>query len=218
VGTVIVPAGGTGALQDPSLILALQQIGMPHVRGLDELQVIDIPDGSITGVPFIGEHSDLAVSTKLAYLVRVKSTQLLFAADSCNIEPRMYEHLHAAIGDVDTLFLGMECEGAPLTWVYGPLTLRPVERSKDQSRRLSGSDYAQALALVERLNCRRVYVYAMGQEPWLNHVMSLKYTDASRPIVESNRLLQTCLDSGLVAERLFGEREILLDDANAVTA
>ena len=40
--------------------------------------------------------------------------KLLFAADSCNIEPRLYEHIHRDVGDVDVLFLGMECDGAPL--------------------------------------------------------------------------------------------------------
>jgi len=50
----------------------------------------------------------------------------------------------------------------------------------------------------------------MGQEPWLNHVMRIKYTDESRPIVDSNRLLETCRQRGITAERLFGEREILM--------
>ena len=55
-----------------------------------------------------------------------------------------------------------------------------------------------------------VYVYALGQEPWLNYVMSIKYTDKSRAIVESNHLLTACADRGIVADRLFGEREILM--------
>jgi hypothetical protein len=143
--------------------------------------------------------------------VRLGREQLLFAADSCNLEPRMYEYLHAAVGDVGTLFLGMECDGAPLTWLYGPLLLRPLERSRDQSRRLSGSNYAQALALVDCFRCRNAYVYAMGQEPWLNYVMSIKYTEQSRPIVESNRLIAACQERRIVAERLFGEKEILID-------
>jgi hypothetical protein len=54
------------------------------------------------------------------------------------------------------------------------------------------------------------YVYAMGQEPWLNYVMSVKYTPESHPIVQSNKLLESCAQKGIVAERLFGEKEILL--------
>jgi hypothetical protein len=51
--------------------------------------------------------------------------------------------------------------------------------------RLSGSNYEQAMDIIERLGCKEVYAYAMGQEPWLNHVMSLKYTEQSRPIIDS---------------------------------
>ena len=67
------------------------------------------------------------------------------------------------------------------------------------------------MEIVDIFNCQDVYVYAMGQEPWLNYVMSIKYTDQSRPIVESNRLIEACRSRGLVSERLFGEKEILID-------
>jgi hypothetical protein len=63
-----------------------------------------------------------------------------------------------------------------------------------------------------------VYVYAMGQEPWLNYVMSLKYTEESRPITESNRLIAECRARGICAERLFGEKEILLGSKKDRTA
>lgn len=211
VDQVIVPRGGSGALQDPSLKLALQQIGFRNVRELGELESLDVGGATVTGIPFLGEHSDLAVSTKLAYVVQFGRERLLFAADSCNTEPRMYSHVHEIVGDVGTLFLGMECQGAPLSWLYGPLLLRPIDRSMDQARRLNGCDYAQAIDLVNQFHCHDVYVYAMGQEPWLNHVMSIKYTDQSKPIVESDRLLGVCLERNLVAERLFGEKEILID-------
>jgi hypothetical protein len=32
-------------------------------------------------------------------------------------------------------------------------------------------------------------------------------------MVESNRLIQACQEQGIIAERLFGEREILLEKA-----
>ncbi|HEY6768908.1 MAG TPA: hypothetical protein VI386_29490 [Candidatus Sulfotelmatobacter sp.] len=48
------------------------------------------------------------------------------------------------------------------------------------------------------------------QEPWLNYVMTIKYTEESKPIVDSNRLLTECRARGMVAERLFGEREVAL--------
>jgi hypothetical protein len=56
----------------------------------------------------------------------------------------------------------------------------------------------------------------MGQEPWLNYVMSVKYTDQSRPITESNRLIQACQERNIIAERLFGEKEILIDGSSPI--
>jgi L-ascorbate metabolism protein UlaG (beta-lactamase superfamily) len=206
---VVVPRGG-GGLQDPSLKLLLQQVGFASVIELGDLDEIPIDNCSITGRPFLGEHADLDIRTKSAYLVRTGPHSMLFAADSCNIEPRIYEHLHREIGDVDALFLGMECNGAPLTWLYGPLLSHGLERAMDQSRRLAGSNYDQAVQIVDEFGCREVYVYAMGQEPWLNYVMSLKYTEQSRPIVDSNRLISYCRTRGTAAERLFGEREMFL--------
>jgi L-ascorbate metabolism protein UlaG (beta-lactamase superfamily) len=208
---VVVPRSCGGRLEDPSLSLALRAIGFTNVVELGEFEELVFPGGRIVAVPFLGEHADLAVQSKLGYVVRVGAHSLMFAADSRNLEPRMYDHIRAALDDIDVLFLGMECVGAPLSWLYGPLFTRPVARSVDQSRRLAGSNCEQAAAMVERLRCKQLYVYAMGQEPWLRYVMSIRYDADSEPIVESNRLLAACQARGLVAERLFGEREILLD-------
>jgi L-ascorbate metabolism protein UlaG (beta-lactamase superfamily) len=210
IGTVVVPRNGSGALQDPSLKLLFQNCGFKNVIEMSELDQIDFPTGSITAIPFLGEHADLDVRTKLAYVVKINGHSLLFAADSCNISPKVYEHLHPLIGDVEVLFVGMECDGAPLSWIYGPLLTQKLDRVMDRSRRLAGSDYDKAIDIVNRFHCREVYVYAMGQEPWLNYVMSLKYTEQSNPIIQSNRLLKTCAERGIVAERLFGEKEIFL--------
>ena len=65
---------------------------------------------------------------------------------------------------------------------------------------------------MHRFNPKEVYVYAMGQEPWLNYIMSIKYTEQSRPIVESNLLIQECIARGIRAERLYGEKEILREN------
>ena len=37
---------------------------------------------------------------------------------------------------------------------------------------------------------------------------NIQYTDESRPIVESNKLVKECLACGRVSERLFGCKEI----------
>jgi L-ascorbate metabolism protein UlaG (beta-lactamase superfamily) len=210
IGTVVVPRSSGGALQDPSLKLMLREIGFGSVVELDEMESLELPQGSITGLPFFGEHADLNIRTKLAYLCRLGRHSLLFAADSCNVESSLYDHVHGVVGDVDALFLGMECDGAPLTWIYGPLLTKPVERKMDQSRRLAGSNYERGIQIVNRFGCRDVFVYAMGQEPWLNYIMSVKYTEQSNPIVCSNQLIENCRSRGMQAERLFGEKEILL--------
>lgn len=209
---IIVPSSSSGLLQDPSMKLILQNIGCKSVIELDDMESLELGDASITALPFLGEHSDLNIRSKAAYVVRIGKRSLLFAADSCNIEPRLYEHLYDEIGDVDALFLGMECDGAPLTWLYGPLLTKSVERAMDESRRLAGSNFDQAFDIVQRFNCKSAYVYAMGQEPWMGYIMSLKYTDQSRPITESDRLIRECLEQGICAERLFGEKEIFIED------
>jgi L-ascorbate metabolism protein UlaG (beta-lactamase superfamily) len=207
---IVVPRSSGGALQDPSLKLLLQQCGFRNVLEISEMEEIPFEDGSITALPFLGEHGDLNVLTKSAYLLRMGKHKLLFAADSCNISPEIYQHVHRDVGDVDALFVGMECDGAPVSWIYGPLLTQKLDRQKDHSRRLAGSNYERALGMVEQFRCKEVYVYAMGQEPWLNYVMSIKYTEKSNPIIHSNRLMETCRAQGITAERLFGEKEILL--------
>lgn len=211
IGTVVVPRSNGGSLADPSLKLVLRQIGFTDVRELDEAETIDVDGGYILGLPFLGEHGDLNIRTKAAYLVNLEKRSILCVADSNNLEPRLYDHVHELVGDVDVVFLGMECDGAPLSWLYGPLLTKPLARKMDQSRRFDGSNCEKGLGLVNRLNPQQVYVYAMGQEPWLTFLTSIQYTDQSRPIVESNKLVEDCLAHGRVAERLFGQKEIFLD-------
>lgn len=211
IGTVVVPRNGGGALQDPSLRLTLKELGFEHIIELDELDEIPTSSGSIVGIPFLGEHGDLNIRTKLAYLVCVNGHKILFAADSCNIDDRLYQHVRSLLGPVDVLFLGMECDGAPMSWLYGPLRTRRLARDKDATRRFAGSNFERAMNMVGTFGCQEVYVYAMGLEPWLNHVLATKYTEESNPIVASNRLIRECSQKGIAAARLFGEKEILLD-------
>jgi L-ascorbate metabolism protein UlaG (beta-lactamase superfamily) len=207
---VLVPKNNGGTLADPSMKLVLQNIGFKDVCEVDEMESVEVPGGHVTGLPFFGEHADLHIRTKMAYAIRLNGHTIVCAADSENLEPRLYERLHDYLGDVSVGFIGMECDGAPLSWLYGPLLTKPLARKMDQSRRSNGSDYEKALALVEQLNPQQVYVYAMGQEPWLTYLTSIQYTPESRPIVESDKLVSECLRRGLTSERLFGHKEIVL--------
>lgn len=210
VGTVVVPRAGGGSLQDPSLKLMLQAVGFDDVVEMEELGSLPFASGEILGLPFFGEHGDLNIPSKMAYVVRTEEHSMMFAADSCNIEPRLYERLHETVGDIEVIFVGMECDGAPMSWVYGPLLTHKMERKMDHSRRLAGSNYRRASDIVSTFNCEEVYVYAMGQEPWLNYIMSVKYSPESNPIVASDTLIEEYASQGRVAERLFGEKEILV--------
>ncbi|AXT56535.1 MBL fold metallo-hydrolase [Aquimarina sp. AD1] len=209
IKNIVVPGCSRGNLQDPSLKLMLNNIGFENVIELGDMESIKMDKCIITGLPFIGEHSDLDVRSKLCFHVSLHNKlKLLFAADSCNVQPEVYQRVQSVIGDIDVLFLGMECDGAPLSWLYGPLLSKKMDRDKDQSRRLAGCNYDQGRSLMKIFNPRNVFVYAMGLEPWLEFISSIKYTDESRPIVESNKLVEECLGRNIDAERLFGEKTI----------
>ncbi|APR76979.1 polyketide synthase [Minicystis rosea] len=210
VRTVIVPRSGGGALQDPSLKLVLEAIGFRRVREIGEMETLDLEGGALMGIPFLGEHGDLDVRTKMVYRLELGGRSMLMVCDSNNIEPRLYEHVRTVTGDVDILWVGMECDGAPVSWLTGPLFTRPLVRKNDQSRRLDASDGDKAAKLVDLFHPKAVYVYAMGQEKWLAHVMNVVYTPESRPIVESDKLCARCREQGVVAERVYMKKELLL--------
>lgn len=219
IRNIIVPRSSGGILQDPGLKLMLTNIGFKNVFELEELEELEIPGGRVIGLPFYGEHCDLDIKSKLGFLIHINDYKVLCLADSNNIEPRVYEHVHKIYGDADVLFLGMECLGAPLSWLYGPYMGNKTDKSIDQSRRLAGCDYNGAINIVNRFNCKEVYVYAMGLEPWLKYITSIVYTDESDPIVQSNKLIESCRKAGRISERLFGEKELLasrVSSANTV--
>jgi L-ascorbate metabolism protein UlaG (beta-lactamase superfamily) len=210
IRTIVVPKSCGGALQDPSLKIILQTLGFADVVELDELERLDVKGGNVVGLPFIGEHGDLNIRSKLGYLVELRDTKIMLVADSNNLEPAMYEHLHKIIGDVDVMFIGMECSGAPVSWMYGPLFTRPLKRSMDQSRRLNGSNFDSAKMMVDRFCPRWVNIYAMGAEPWLKYISSIEYHAQSLPIVESDRLIESCRLREIECRRLFGCDSMLI--------
>ncbi len=210
IQNVIVPKNGGGSVQDPSFRLALKAIGFDDVIELDRLEALPLPGGELVALPFLGEHADLDIQSKSAYLIRLAGHAILCAADSANIEPMLYRHLHRDIGDIDILFMGMECVGAPLSTTYGGILLRPLARGFDQERRTTGSDYAGALGIIEELNPKHVYVYAMGLEPWLGHVLPIDSNRDALGVTESDRLVKACRQRGIVADRPFCAMELVL--------
>lgn len=209
IETVVVPAGG-GSIADPSLKLMLKSIGFKNVIELDSLASIASGELSLTALPFLGEHGDLDVRSKAAWFVRSGNTTMLFAADSNNLDPVLYDLLRQAVGRVDILFIGMECAGAPFSWTYGPLLPVAIDRKKDQTRRLSGSDCEKGLKVVQSLGCSEVYVYAMGAEPWLQFITSIDPSEDTAPATNARQLVEACQQSGIKALRLFGRADVTI--------
>lgn len=210
VDTVVVPSSGD-SLVDPSLKLMLESIGFKKVIALDAFQSIVHEDLMLTALPFLGEHGDLDIRTKAAWLVKSGNDSLMFAADSNNLEPKLYDLIKDQYGPVSTLFLGMECLGAPFSWIYGAYMPNAVDRKKDQSRRLNGSDFARGLQVIKSLECDNVYIYAMGAEPWLQFVTSIDPSEDTVPAVNARQLLEHCNSLGIKTERLFGSADVTIE-------
>jgi L-ascorbate metabolism protein UlaG (beta-lactamase superfamily) len=211
VKEIVIPKSSGSSLTDPSLKRILRSVGYNNVTEIEDMEAINNESVTITAIPFVGEHGDMNISAKTCYLVTIKGKSILIMADSNNIHPEIYEHVRNVVKKVDVLFLGMECDGAPLTWLYGPLLTKPMIRKMDQSRRFDGSNYIKGMDLVNKFCPKYVFVYAMGQEPWLSYLTSIEYTEQSRPIIESNKLVEDCRGRGLVAERLYGRMELNLE-------
>lgn len=203
VGRVVVAKAAHASLLEPDLPRILRTLGFRDVVELDDLDTLETPGGTITAVPFLGEHGDVRIRTKCGWLLDLDGSRVLLAADSTNISPRLYPRIAAAVGGVDTVFIGMESVGAPVSWLYGPLFPEPLERRIDAGRRLRGCNFEQAAAMVDALEASRVYVYAMGQEPWLGAVMSVDYDETHPAMIDSDKLVAHVNARGGTAKRLF---------------
>jgi L-ascorbate metabolism protein UlaG (beta-lactamase superfamily) len=211
VKTVVVGRNCDGFPQDPSLELALRNVGFDNVievRDAQELKVCE--GGSITAIPFMGEHNDLAIQSKAGFMIRFGTRSVLSIADSCNLDPSLYEHIFRITGRPDTLFLGMETEGARPSWVYGPLFPKALPRDINNSRRARGCNVAEATSLVDHYPFSAAYVYAMGQEPWLNHLLDNTFDENSPSLIQSTQFVEHCKAKGITSESLYAQREIVL--------
>jgi L-ascorbate metabolism protein UlaG (beta-lactamase superfamily) len=209
IGTIVVPQNNRGCTSDPSMGMALASMGFDCVRTVEDMDAIEVPGGYLLSVPFPGEHCDMDMKTRHCAGISLLGRRFLCLVDSDAVDNGLYERVRRQFHDVDALFLGMECHGAPLTWLYGPLLAIPVKRSDDESRRGRGSDCQRAYEAGRTIGCKRVYVYAMGMEPWNRHLLGLGYSPDSIQITESNRFVQLCQNDGIPARRLRGCEEFL---------
>ena len=209
VGTVLVPKNNGGTLADPSLRLVLKQLGF-NVMEVDDVDEIAVPSGRIVAIPFLGEHGDLNVRSKSAWFFELRGKKIYAGADSSNLEPRMYDFVHELTGDLDVLAIGMECVGAPYTWLYGALSTEAIPSNIRESRRLNGSDFAKAAKMAEAFQPKHVLIYALGMEPWYGYLMGLQYSDESEQMVQSMKMLEYGKSIGLPVERLCGKYALTL--------
>jgi hypothetical protein len=65
---------------------------------------------------------------------------------------------------------------------------------------------------VKRTGATQVYVYAMGREPWLQHIMATTFTPDCKQYVEIRLFFEFCRDRGIGAEELSISRTLMLAD------
>lgn len=204
IGKIVVPRNNSGAIADPSLKLMLKKLGF-EVVDLDELEEVEFGAGRGISLPFLGEHGDLNIYSKTAWLFEIYGKKIFMGADTSILDKKLYERVYQLYGELDVLAIGMECVGAPYTWIYGALCTTPVSQSIKKSRRLNGSDASQAIQMVDIFNPKQVYLYALGLEPWYKYFMGIEYDESSKQVIESNRFEEMCNARNLAVECLFGK-------------
>ncbi len=209
-GRILAPKNNGGGLFDPSIKLMLQALDFDVVEA-EDLEEFRIPGGKIVALPFFGEHGDLHIRSKAAWHVEIEGRKFFFGADSSNLEPKLYEKLGMLYNDFDVLAVGMECVGAPYTWLYGALTTKVVSKNIKNSRRLRGSDFESAFPLVRVFRPKKVFVYALGREPWYKYFTGLEYHDDSKQIVESGKMVDACHEAGIEAACMYGKHSLTFD-------
>jgi L-ascorbate metabolism protein UlaG (beta-lactamase superfamily) len=208
--TVVVPKNRAGNILDPSLGLVVRALGFGDVREVQEMESVELEDGEIVAVPFLGEHADLDIVAKSAYAISLAGRTALCSADARNLAPEVFDHVHGAVGRVHAAFLGMECEGSPLSLAHGPFLAGPVSPEIDESRRTNGNDAAGALAIVDALECPAAYVYAMGFEPWLTFMFGVPDETRAVALREISTFLDGCRDRRVEARLLEGADTITI--------
>ncbi len=206
IGTVVVPRSSRGNMADPSMALYLSHLGLP-VTEVDDFSEVEFPGGTVIATPFLGEHADLDIRGKSTYCVRLGGRTIFVGADSSGIDPGLYRYMRGHVGQVDMAFLGMECAGAPLTWLYQGLFTKPVTKKMSDSRTLSGSNAEQAAGIMTELGASEAYVYAMGEESWLGHVMATSYNEDSYQLKQVAEFMTWCAGHGVKSDHLLGQHE-----------
>jgi hypothetical protein len=208
IGCLLVPKS-TGLLWDYSLKAMSHRLGFKHVVELDAFESLTpSPDLELMSIPFHGEHGEL-FAAKACWLVRLGAEQMLFTADSDTFDPRTYESVRKITGDIQTVFVGTFCSSQSVE-TYHPMLFAWFERGqqtaameeKFETRSTGGADADGAWSIVRALGAKRVYVYALGWEPWL-----LGYLGPRKEVVltEARKLIERARQSGFTDARNLTE-------------
>lgn len=210
IGTLVVPKNSPAFYADFSMRLMAERLGFRRVREVESFEEIAFEGGRIVAVPFLGEHNDLP-SAKSAYLVQAGCKSAMFCADSNCHDEAIYEPLHELCGPINALFVGMECVGAPLSWVYGPMLPIKPDHSRSQDRRSSGCNCEGALKLAAAVRCEKAFVYAVGREPWLKYLLAINPGENDVYMKEIGAFIERLkCDRSVEAKLLFGKSEIFI--------
>ena len=205
----VVPRNVCGELADPSMKLLLQRLGCVNVTVCDPLDRLALPDGELLSLPFPGEHCGLDIASKHSVALTLRERRFVFLVDSDAVDAALYHRLAGIVPRADALFIGMECQGAPLSWFYGPLLGKAMSRKDDESRRGNASNCTRAAQAIGSIDCRNVYVYAMGNESWNRYLLGLEYSEDSIQVTESDEVVDLCRRAGKHAQRLSCSQELL---------
>jgi len=206
IGCLVVPRA-SGLLWDYSLKAVAQRIGFKHVVELDAFDSLAPgPDMEIVSIPFTGEHGELFFA-KSCWLVRAGTEQMLFAADSKTDDPHLYENVRKLTGTIQTVFIGT-CYLSQTVVQYYPLLFGWFEpgqqaaalEEKLRTRLTDGADAAEAWSIAKSLGAKRVYIYALGLEPWVPGSLGSHHDIL---IAEGQKVVETAYQSGFTDARVL---------------
>ncbi|MER5631508.1 MBL fold metallo-hydrolase [Streptomyces nitrosporeus] len=203
IGTIVVPQSSGGSLADIGLRTMLEHYGFGNVVELADMQSLEVGPATVTALPFLGEHGELDIRAKMVPMVRLGGRGFMFATDTSPVDPTIYDLVADEIGTVDALFIGLECVGAPLSWLYGPLLDEPIAREHSVARGLKGSFAAPADRVADQLGARHIFVYALGIEPWLKHLTGCWYDPEAEQLKQEVILRELAAERGVTSELLY---------------
>ncbi|MFI6460983.1 MBL fold metallo-hydrolase [Streptomyces sp. NPDC050528] len=206
IGTIVAPRSSRGSPEDPSTGLYLSRLGFPVVEA-DDYDDFAFPGGRVVATPFLDEHGDPDTRGESTYWVELAGRSAFIGTDSSGIDPVHYRCIRQQLGTADYAFLGLERDRAQLAWLYPALLSQLSFGRTGNSRKAQGLSAERAAAITTELGVGEAYVYAMGVEPWPEHVMATTGNGVTHQFKQIDEFLTWCADRGIKAGHLLGRQE-----------